>query len=396
MKIFQINAVPYGSTARIMLGISQTAERNGYVAYMSCGYSYHPIKELQGKYIKIGSPIEKLFHTYAAKITGLNGYYSYFSTLRLIKQIKQIKPDVLHLHNLHGWYLHLPTLFSFIKKENIKVVWTLHDCWAFTGHCPYFDMVGCEKWQTECYACPQYKAYPATYFDCSKKLYKSKKSWFTRVKDMTIVTPSVWLAEMVKQSYLKEYKVQVINNGIDLSAFAPIQSDFKNRYGLEDKTLLLGVALDWGARKGLDVFVELAKRLPESFQIVLIGTNENIEKQLPDRIISIRRTQNVAELAEIYTAADIFVNPTREDNFPTVNIEALACGTPIVTFKTGGSPEILDETCGVVVEKNDIDAMEKEILRLAKEKPFSAEACRKRAEEFDKNEKFKEYLELYK
>ena len=213
---------------------------------------------------------------------------------------------------------------------------------------------------------------------------------------MTIATPSQWLADLVKKSFLKDYPVKVINNGIDLSVFKPTESDFRQKNGIGDKYMLLGVADGWGARKGLDVFVELSKRLnPAKYQILLVGTNDSVDKQLPDNIISVHRTQNQKELVEIYTAADLFVNPTREENYPTVNMESIACGTPVLTFRTGGSPEILDETCGSAVVCDDIDALELEITRIAEEKPFTMENCLIRAKQFDKNERFKEYIGLY-
>jgi glycosyltransferase involved in cell wall biosynthesis len=226
-------------------------------------------------------------------------------------------------------------------------------------------------------------------------MWKLKKKWFTGIKDATIITPSQWLGDLVKQSYLGEYPVKVINNGIDLSVFKPTESDFRKKHNLENKHILLGVALFWDYKKGLDVFIELSKRLDDRYQIVLVGTSDEVDKQLPNNIISIHRTQNQEELAEIYSTADVLLNPTREDTFPTVNIESLACGTPIVTFNTGGSPEIINETCGVVTEVNDVDHMEKAIRRICEEKPYSKEACVSRASNFDKDEKFKEYVELY-
>jgi glycosyltransferase involved in cell wall biosynthesis len=227
-------------------------------------------------------------------------------------------------------------------------------------------------------------------------MYRLKKQWFTGVKDMTLVTPSHWLADLVKQSYLKEYPVKVIGNGIDLSVFRPTHSDFRQRYGIApEKKILLGVASGWSEKKGLDVFAELVKRLDDSYQIVLVGTNEIVDQQLPQGILSIHRTENQQQLAQIYTAADLFVNPTREDTYPTVNMEALACGTPVLTFRTGGSPEIPDATCGAVVEKDDVDAMEKEILSICRDEPYCKEACLKRAEQFDMNLNYKEYVQLY-
>jgi glycosyltransferase involved in cell wall biosynthesis len=254
-------------------------------------------------------------------------------------------------------------------------------------------MAGCNRWLTGCGKCPLRKE-SSWLFDKSAKNYERKKSALSNL-DLTIVTPSQWLADLVKQSFLKDYPVQVINNGIDLTVFKPSESDFRKRYGLEDKKILLGVAMGWGERKGLDVFIELHKRLPEEYKIVLVGTNDSDDKNLPDGIISIYRTQNQRELAEIYSAADVFVNPTREEVFGLVNTESLACGTPGVTFNSGGSPECYDETCGAVVECDDVDALEREILRICREKPYISDACIKKAKDFDKTERFKEYIELY-
>lgn len=317
-------------------------------------------------------------------------------TAKLISKLKGIKPNIVHLHNLHNCYINLPMLFDYIKKSKINVVWTLHDCWGFTGLCSHFTILNCIKWKTGCFECPNKKGYPPAAFDKTKTMWKLKRKWFTGVENMTIVTPSKWLADLVKQSYLKDYPVKVINNGIDLDIFKPTQSNFREKHNLKDKFIVLGVAFGWGKRKGLDVFVELSKRLDSNkYQIVLVGTDNNIDAQLPSNIISIHRTQNQVELAEIYTAADVFANPTREENYPTVNMESIACGTPVLTFRTGGSPESLDENTGLVINCNDIDAMEKEIIRICETKPYSVEDCLKRAKRFDMNDKYKEYIELY-
>ena len=396
MKIVSINSLPNGSTGKIMNEIADMAEKNGFDTYCFWGSWYSEIKEKAEKRSCFGSSIENKISGAFSILTGLQNFGSIIGTISLINKINKIDPDIIHLHNLHLWTINIPLLFKYIKKHNIKTVWTLHDCWAFTGHCPHFDMIGCDKWKTGCYGCPQYKEYPKSLFDNSKYMYRIKKKWFTDIKDMTIVTPSEWLASLVKESYLKDYPVKVINNGIDLNVFKPTESDFRKKYALENKYIVLGVAFGWGRRKGLDVFVELARRLDkEKYKVVLVGTDDNVDKLLPENIISIHRTQNQTELAKIYSAADVFANPTREENYPTVNMEALACGTPVVTFNTGGSPEMLDETCGAAVAKNDIDAMYNEIIRICEKKPYSLEACIKKAKGFDKNEKFGEYIRLY-
>ena len=348
--------------------------------------------------IDIGGAFGKATHLLLSNFTGYHGCYSHISTGQFLRRIEKLNPDIIHLHNIHGDFLNLPMLFDYIKNHHIRVVWTLHDCWSFTGRCPYFTMAQCNKWKTGCGNCPYPKeSYPQAQVDITAKMWKLKKEWFNGVEDMTIVTPSQWLADLVKESFLKDYPVKVINNGIDLSVFKPTESDFRQKHEIDDKYMLLGVADSWGERKGLDVFIELSKRLDSTkYQIVLVGTNESVDKQLPDNIISVHRTQNQQELAEIYTAADLFVNATREENYPTVNMESIACGTPVMTFKTGGSAEIPDETCGVVVDCDDINALESEIIRIAAEKPFTEENCLHRAKQFDQNERFKDYIGLYK
>jgi glycosyltransferase involved in cell wall biosynthesis len=284
-------------------------------------------------------------------------------------------------------------LFSYFSRNKTKLIWTFHDCWAFTAYCPHFITMKCEKWKEQCGQCAQYRSY-SWFFDRSRELFENKKRLFTGL-NLTIVTPSQWLENLVKQSFLKDCAVQVIHNGIDLAVFKPMSSDFREKYGLENKRVILGVSFGWDAKKGLNVFIELSKRLPEIYQIVLVGADANVDKLLPENIISIHCTQNQQELAEIYSAADLFVNASREENYPTVNMEALACGTPVLTFRTGGSPEMLDETCGSVVACNDVDAMEKEIIRICTDKPYSAADCLKKACEFDQDQRFKEYLKLY-
>ena len=400
-KILFVNAVPYGSTATVMNNLAHISVRAGYTVTTSSGYSYHPLRDFQNypgniKHICVGNIFSKTAHMMMSKITGLHGVYSYWSTKRFLKKVEKFSPNIIHLHNIHGWYLNFPMLFEHLKRTKISVVWTFHDCWPFTGGCAHFTYCDCEKWKASCGGCTNLGCYPIeSKIDRTKEMLALKARCFLGVENLTIVTPSHWLAGLVKESFLKEYPVKVIHNGIDLSVFRPTESDFRKRYGLEGKKLVLGVAFGWGVRKGLDVFVSLAGRLPDTYKIILVGTDPHLDTQLPEAILSIHRTQNQTELAEIYTAADVFVNPTREENYPTVNMEALACGTPVLTFRTGGSPEILDSTCGAVVDCGDIDALTKEILRICEESPYTAEACTKKAREFDQNERFKEYIALY-
>lgn len=399
MVIAQINMVATSSTGKIMLQIAKVAREKGCEAYTFSipGFSIShpdPLTPHDG-HTYVGTRYEHAVHYVLGNFTGLNGCFSHFTTRSLIKKLKKISPDIIHLHNIHNWCLNIPMLFRYIKKSGAKVFWTIHDCWSFTGHCPYYELVSCNKWQTGCGNCPQLNVYPESRVDITKKMWAFKKKWFTGVPNMTLITPSKWIYNQIKQSFMAQYPAVVINNGIDLSVFKPIAGDFRQKYHCEDKIILLGVSDGWGRRKGLDVFIELSKRLPNDYQIVLVGTNEETDNILPDNIISIHRTENQSQLAEIYTASDLFVNPTREEMFGLVNVEALACGTPVVTFCTGGSPECIDKTCGSVVDVDDVDALEREIIRITTEKPYSREACLAFSKNFDGYERYKDYVELY-
>lgn len=396
MKILSINTSNFGSTGNIMLRLQECCKSNGMDMLVAFPKSRSNMKKRVTNSIYIGSILSRNVHLQLSKLTGYNGIFSYFSTLNFLRKIKKYNPDIIHLHNLHNGYINLPLLFKYIKKNNISTVWTLHDCWSFTGQCPHFTLAKCDKWKTGCYDCTQYREYPESLVDRTKTMWKLKKKWFTGVKNMTIVTPSQWLADLVKESFLGEYPIKVINNGIDLNVFKPTKNNFKEKYGIENKYIVLGVSFRWGYKKGLDVFIELSKQLGERYQIVLVGTDVSVDKQLPKNIISIHRTQNQQELAELYTAADVFVNPTREENYPTVNMESLACGTPIISFRTGGSSEIFDVSCGLVTESNDVDAMKRAIIHVCENKPFSPAACLERAKSFDKSGRYDEYIELSK
>lgn len=401
MSVVAINSYDFGSTGKIMLQIAEAARKQSwFVSTCSSlwnGRKKYTSNKTNPNHVYIGSFYSFAIHYILGNRLGAHGLFSFWDTLKLLRKIRRLRPSLIHLHNLHGDYINLPLLFCFIKRNHIPVVWTLHDCWSFTGRCPHFVMTKCGRWKTGCYDCPYpKKSYPQSYIDTTRMMWKFKLRWFTGIENMAIVTPSEWLAGLVRQSFLKDYPVKVIYNGIDLRVFKPTKSAFRDDYGLVGKKVVLGVAFGWGERKGLDVFIELSKRLPESYRIVLVGTDDRVDTMLPANIISIHRTQNQTELAEIYTAADVFANPTREEVLGLVNVESLACGTPVVTFKTGGSPECIDETCGSVVPCDDIDAMEMEIHRICEEIPYSKDACLAHSKNFDMNARFQEYVDLYK
>ena len=395
MRIVQINGGAKGSTGKIMMGIAEVARAQGHE--VMCASPITTTNRNAGEdcgYYRIGTFNSRRVNVALARITGFNGCFAWFETYKLLKKIDEFKPDIIHLHNLHDSYINLPMLFSYIKKHNVPTVWTLHDCWSFTGQCPYFTIAKCDRWKAGCHNCPQYKEYPASFYDNTKRMWKLKKKWFTGIGNMTIVTPSKWLAELAKESYLKGYPIEVINNGIDLDVFKPTPSNFRERYGIPaEKHIVLGVSFAWGYRKGLDCFVEMAEKLDEQYQIVLVGTDDEIDKNLPQNIISIHRTQNQKELAEIYSAADVFAMPTREENYPTVNMEAIACGTPVVTFNTGGSPEMLNEKVDRVVPVDDVNEMMSEIKNIC-----TGVGDKGRMNGLDRLSmkiKFREYITLY-
>jgi len=393
MKIVIINSNDYGSTGSIMFGVAKEAREQGHSAY-SFSRMLPAVYKKEGHSF-FGTCKDQNLHIKLSTNLGVEGFFSRNQTKKLIKEIDKIKPDVIHLNILHGWYINLPVLFKYIRKNNIKTFWTFHDCWAFTGHCPHFDSIGCNKWKTTCKKCPQLNVYPHVKRDFTGFMLKQKKKWFTSLKDLTIITPSNWLSKLVKQSFFKDYNTETIYNGINLETFKPTESDFRQKYHLEDKFIVLGVAFAWGDKKGLNDFITLAEKLPSNYQIVLVGTNDNVDKLLPKNVISIHNTYDAKELAGIYTSSDVFVNCTKEEVLGLVNIEANACGTPVITYNTGGSPECIDVSSGVVVEKNDIVTLEKAIIRVCTQKPFKKEDCINRAKLFDKNSKFKEYVALF-
>ena len=394
-KIAFINAVPYGSTGRIVNSIATVAENHNYDTFTYFSWTHVMPKSNTGKNVYVGSYLGKAFHIITSKILGLNGYFSFLDTMRLIKKLKEYKPNIIHLHVLHSWYINLPLLFRFIKNNNIPVVWTMHDCWAFTGQCTHFIVAKCDKWKNGCYSCPQYKEYPEAYVDQTKLMWNKKKKWFCKIENMTIVTPSKWLSGLVNQSFLKEYPVKVIHNGIDTSIFKPSKSNIIEKYNIPtNKIIILSVAYSWGYKKGLDILIALVKRLNSTkYHFIIVGTDKKIDEQLKyNNILSIHRTQNQKELVEIYSAADLFINPTLEDNYPTVNLESIACGTPVITFRTGGSPETIIDNMGCVVNYKDIDAMEKAITN------YNIDVNRKQYIDFNKIDnsvRVLEYIDLY-
>lgn len=398
--LLQINSVVNsGSTGRIAEDIGQLAIIKRWKSYIAYGRNERPSKS---KKIKIGTDWDVKMHGVQTRLFDNHGFASKRATHNFIKEVDRIKPSIVHLHNIHGYYINIEILFNYLAKANIPVVWTLHDCWSFTGHCTHFDSIGCYKWKTQCYSCPLKNSYPASLLiDNSKNNYLKKKVLFNSIKNMTIVPVSYWLGDLVKQSFLNRYPLKVIQNGIDINAFSIKKfDDIKLKYNLEDKFVILGVAGVWPPSKGLEDFIKLSQHLNDDEIILLVGLSNKQINSLPKNITGIQKTENIEELAKLYSMADVFINPTYSDTFPTTNLEALACGTPIISYKTGGSVESVDDKVGWVVEQGDIDAtldiiggMKSETKSITKQRKLD---CRKKAEKlYNKENRFEEYFGLY-
>ncbi|NLX92349.1 MAG: glycosyltransferase [Clostridiales bacterium] len=391
MKVLQINSVcGYGSTGRIAVEICESLEHNGH----DCLIAYGRGSASQSvNSSRIGSDLGVNIHGALSRLTDRHGFYSHGATRKFLKQAEAFNPDVIHLHNIHGYYINIKLLFEWLAKMNKPVVWTLHDCWAFTGHCSHFDYVKCEKWKTGCKRCPQKKEYPASIcIDASKANYKSKQELFTSIEKMIIATPSEWLAGKVRESFLKSYPVFAIPNGIDLSVFRPTKNNFREKNGLTDKTILLGVANKWDARKGIEDFIRLSEDLGPEYKVVLVGVDD--KQSLPKNILRIKRTQNLQELIGIYSAADIYINTSVEETMGMTTVEALACGTPVIVYNATAVPETVDDTCGIIIEKGDYEGL-KRAVRNFSDYTFSVASCLHRAVLYSKEDMHWAYLKRY-
>lgn len=365
MRVLMINSVcGIRSTGRICTDIAAELEKDGHTVKIA--YGREAVPEKYEKYaIRIDTDLGNKVSAIHTRLTDKHGFANKNATKKFLEWAERYDPDLLWLHNIHGYYINAQMLFDWIKsRPDMQVKWTLHDCWSFTGHCTYFSAVKCDQWKTHCKNCPQTKEYPTSYWidNCSKN-FECKKAAFTGVSNMTLITPSRWLSDLVKQSFLREYPIEVCNNTIDTNAFKPMPSNFRERFGLQGQKIILGVASIWDERKGLADYLKLAEMMEEGYTVVLVGLTDKQRKRLPSNVIGVGRTNSTKELAEIYTASDVFVNLTYEDNYPTVNLEAKACGTTIITYETGGSPESAGEKA-IVIPSGDLGQLKKAIKQI--------------------------------
>lgn len=388
--LLQLNtSANWGSTGTIAENIALAAQARGWTTEVAYGRMMCPART---PLYRIDTRAEVLRHALLSRLTDSQGLHSADATRRLIRHVEETRPDVIHLHNIHGYYLHYPLLFEYLRRWGGPVVWTLHDCWPLTGHCAYYTYIGCDRWQTECHDCPSRGGYPTSWFvDRSRRQYALKRRLFSALApQLTLVPVSQWLADFLPHSFLREARVRVIHNGIDTTVFRP--------RGERRERIILGVASVWGERKGLSDFVRLAPLLPEGYRIVLVGLNSKELRALPPAIEGIARTESLDALARLYARAAVFVNPTWEDNFPTTNLEALASGTPVVTYRTGGSVEAVSEETGLIVEQGDTAGLARAIRTIVSRPAgrFAEVQCRERALSlYRREDRFEEYLRLY-
>ena len=402
-KLLQINPVirTNTSTGRIMQEIGELAMANGWDSYIAYSGGRDGIRPCKSRLMPVGTRLSVALHGLWTRLTDRHGLASNLATRRFISQVKALNPDIIHIHNIHGYFLNYKLLFDYLKDAGIPVVWTVHDCWLYTGHCYYYSSIQCDKWKTGCGRCPQRHMFPTSWFlDNSARNFKDKAVSFNSIKDnFTIVPVSEWIRVEMSHSFLKDCRFQVIHNGIDLDVFdvQPDDKAVREKYGLGERKIILGLASIWCKEKGWDDFVQMSEMLNEDEVIVMVGVNENQMEQLPKGVVGIRRTENVRQLAELYSAATAFVNPTWQDNYPTVNLEAIACGTPVVTYRTGGSIEVITEDTGRIVEQGDVAGLLAAVREIAEKGKVQYTAkCRAFAlENFRKEDRYADYLKLY-
>lgn len=395
MKILMINVVcGIRSTGRICTDLAEALEAQGHEVKIAYGREYVPNK-FQKYAIRIGTDIDVKLHGVKARFLDGMGFGSKNATEKFIKWVKEYDPDIIHLHNIHGYYLNIEVLFDYIRHSGKRVLWSLYDCWSITGHCAHFDYNCCNKWKSNCKHCTFRFDYPKTYIDCANKNYKRKKELFTGIRNLVLICPSKWINDVICESYLKDYKTELLPNGIDLLSFTHVKSNKKNELGIERRKMVLGVSSFWNKLKGIEYMIYLANNLDRDiYSIVLVGKLPN-NIHLPDTVIHIENTDSIKELCEYYSAADVFVNPTLQETQGLTSVEALACGTPVVVFDSGGAAECVSKECGIIVKKNDEKGLLEAVEMACTKGMYKMEQCIKQAQKYEKNTCYAPFIELY-
>lgn len=402
-KLLQINPVlrTSTSTGRIMREIGEMAMSHGWESHVAYSRGRDGLMSCSSAVLPVGSKASVVWHGIMTRLSDRHGLASSNATRAFIREIKALSPDIIHIHNIHGYFLNYRILFEYLSGCGIPVVWTVHDCWMYTGHCYYYTAAGCMKWKTGCGHCPQRSRFPKSLFlDRSGRNWQDKKEAFTSMPygKLVIVPVSDWLRREMSESFLKDCRFDVIHNGIDTEVFKMVDdAAVREKYGLGSRHIILGVASIWSREKGFDDFMRLASMLSDDEVLVLVGMDDERIMSLPDNVVGITRTDDVHELAALYSAADVFVNPTWQDNYPTVNLESISCGTPVVTYDTGGSPESVAPDTGYVVAPGDLASALAAVRRIeAAGKEHYRPLCRAYAEDnFRKEDRYKDYIGLY-
>ena len=396
-RILYINeALNTGSTGHIVEQLGLAAQQMGCECLVAHGARYTHSSQLP--HFAFSSRLTEYIHGVLSLLFNAHGLGSRMATKRLIRKIQQWRPDIIHLHNIHGYYLNYPLLFAFLKRADIPVIWTLHDCWTVTGRCAHFTSSACAQWQTRCVRCPNYSDYPRSLTAVRTSAnFDQKKLSFLGVPQMTLVPVSKWLGDIVAHAFLRAYPCRVIQNGIDTTLFQPIDTPWRNQWNVQNKTILLGVASQWTETKGWNDWLQLAKQLNEHYCLVLVGVSAQQKRLLPSNCIGIQRTDNIHELAEIYSAADIYLNLAYQEAFGLTVLEALACGTPCISYRTTAIPEITTPEVCQMIEVGDVEAVVKAVQTADKQfKRQKSEACRQHViAHFNKQDTINQYLQLY-
>ena len=401
-KLLQINPVvkENTSTGKIMRELGNLVQAAGWKSYIAYSRARDGVPPHSSQLVPVGNKLDLVFHWLITRLFDAHGLGSRRATKQLIRRIHEIDPDIVHIHNIHGYFLNYSLLSRYLADRGKPVIWTTHDCWLFTGHCYYYSAVNCCLWQTGCHHCPQKKAFPASFgLDRSKRNWQQKQKAFSSISSLTLIAVSDWIRGELSHSFLKDVPCRVIHNGIDLKIFCPrSDDDLRSRYGIVQPVYYLAVASIWLAEKGMADLIHLASLLQPDEQLVLVGRMTTQQRAaLPNTIVAIERTTDAIALASLYAEATAFVNPTWQDNYPTVNLEAIACGTPVVTYRTGGSIEAVTPQTGFIVDKGDVAAMSRCLHQIRKKgKSFWQNSCREHAlKHFDKQARFQEYIQFY-
>lgn len=399
MKVLEINTVyGIGSTGKIVSDLYEMLTGQGYECVIAYARGEAPENI---RTIKIGNKWDVYYHGIMTRITDRHAMYSVRATKKLVEDIRRYEPDLIHLHNLHGYYLDIRTLFAFLKEYDRPVVWTLHDCWTYTGHCSHYTNVGCYRWKSQCEHCPQKKEYPASMLlDNSYQNYRIKKELFTSVRNMHLVTPSKWLKGEVEQSFFKGIPCSAVPNGLELETYflkqGREQEKLKEAYGLSGKKVVLGVANVWTKQKGYEDFIELSERLPEEYQVVMVGLNEKQLKELPKTIAGYPRTAGLSELADFYRMADVYFNGSCQETMGMTTGEAICCGTPAIVYNATAVPESVHEGCGIILEPGDVKGVAEAVQQICNDPTPWYEGCKKDRIRFDKAVFLEAYEQIYR